>query len=384
MPLEPLGLRENVSFWPFSVKFHSGPQRQTGICDTISSGLHLHGRSWIRECLDNHKSCQPDLEALGWVPERLIRVHQRGEWGHYGLQLIVTSATPADGRYYTTLSHRWSSQSFLKLTHNNFQQLSREFTSSDLPQTFRDAVSATYHLGFHYLWIDSLCIIQDGLDDWKSQSAQMHQIYALAVCNLAASWAEDCTKAMFSQRSNSSKLANSIKLRVRLRYRKMRLADENIWRRCVEDSILRERGWVFQERFLSPRKMHFGEDQISWECKELRASENWHSGFWPNSLLPPAEQTDTPVVPTLYYALALGLSLAQCSYFEKWGEIIKAYSVTSLTKDTDRLVALSGVANAFAASRSREASAYVAGMWRDTLELSMFWVVYIPEETEAD
>ena len=144
MPLEPLGLRENVSFWPFSVKFHSGPQRQTGICDTISSGLHLHGRSWIRECLDNHKSCQPDLEALGWVPERLIRVHQRGEWGHYGLQLIVTSATPADGRYYTTLSHRWSSQSFLKLTHNNFQQLSREFTSSDLPQTFRDAVSATY------------------------------------------------------------------------------------------------------------------------------------------------------------------------------------------------------------------------------------------------
>lgn len=192
---------------------------------------------------------------------------------HYELRLIMTLAMPADGRY-TTLSHRLSSQSFLKLTCNNFQRLSRGFLSSDPPQTFRDAVSATYHLGFHYLWIDSLCIIQDDFDDWAKQSALMHQIYASAVCNLAASWAESCTKPMFSQRTDSSKLADSIQLRAGMRYKKLRLVDEKIWRRCIEDSPLRKRGWVFQERFLSPRKMHFSEDLIVWECKELQTSEN--------------------------------------------------------------------------------------------------------------
>ena len=290
---------------------------------------------------------------------------------HYELRLIATLAIPADRRY-TTLSHRWSSQSFLKLTRNNFQRLSRGFLSSDLPQTFRDAVSATYHLGFHYLWIDSLCIIQDDFDDWARQSAQMHQIYASAVCNLAASWAEDCLKPMFSHRPDSSKLADTIELRARMRYKKMRLVDESIWHRYIEDSPLRKRGWIFQERFLSPRIMHFCEDQILWECRELHASENCHLGFWPSSLLPPAEQTDVPVVSSLYYPPGLELSLTQLSSFEKWGEIVKTYSPTSLTKNTDRLVAFSGVAGAFAASRGCEASAYVAGMWRDTLELSMF------------
>jgi hypothetical protein len=60
---------------------------------------------------------------------------------------------------------------------------------------------------------------------------------------------------------------------------------------------------------------------------------------------------------------------------------VKTYSRTSLTKDIDRLVALSGVAGAFAASRGCEDSAYVAGMWRDTLELSMFWAVKGHAET---
>jgi hypothetical protein len=199
----------------------------------------------------------------------------------------------------------------------------------------------------------------------------MHHIYASAVCNFAASWAEDCTKSMFSQRLDSSKLAHIIQIRYKMSREKIRLVDTSIWPRCVEDSPLRNRGWVFQERFLSPRKIHFSKDQILWECSELQASENWPLGFWPSRLSLPPEQIETP----RRYPPALELSQTQIDAFKKWGDIVKTYSQTNLTKDTDRLVALPGVAGAFAASQGYEASAYVAGMWRHTLELSMFWAL---------
>jgi hypothetical protein len=41
-------------------------------------------------------------------------------------------------------------------------------------------------LGFRYIWIDSLCIIQDDAEDWEVQSALMSEIYQNAVLTLAA------------------------------------------------------------------------------------------------------------------------------------------------------------------------------------------------------
>jgi hypothetical protein len=48
---------------------------------------------------------------------------------------------------------------------------------SDLPRTFRDAVEATRELGVEFLWIDSLCILQDSVDDWDIESNRMHDVY---------------------------------------------------------------------------------------------------------------------------------------------------------------------------------------------------------------
>jgi hypothetical protein len=178
---------------------------------------------------------------------------------------------------------------------------------------------------------------------------------------------------------NSSKLANTLKVRFTMASEKRRLVYPSIWRRGVESSPLRKRGWVFQERFLSPRKMHFSEDQILWECKELRLSENCPFGFGQSLFWPAKQETRDEL-----RALGFKFSPTQLDSFDKWGEIVKNYSRTILTKDTDRLVALSGVAGAFSASRGYETSAYIAGMWRDTLELSMFWmpVVYQYERGE--
>jgi len=46
-----------------------------------------------------------------------------------------------------------------------------------LPKMFQDAISITRILDIEYIWIDSLCIIQDDSEDWEVQSTKMNEIY---------------------------------------------------------------------------------------------------------------------------------------------------------------------------------------------------------------
>ena len=57
---------------------------------------------------------------------------------------------------------------------------------TDIPKTFQDAVLITRKLGYRYLWIDSLCIIQDSASDWQIESVKMADIYFNAVVNISA------------------------------------------------------------------------------------------------------------------------------------------------------------------------------------------------------
>ena len=72
----------------------------------------------------------------------------------------------------------------------------------DIPKTFQDAITVTRYLGFHYIWIDSLCIVQDDNEDWARESAKMSSIYANAVLTIAASAAADDTYGFLHQRQH--------------------------------------------------------------------------------------------------------------------------------------------------------------------------------------
>ncbi|KAE8453294.1 hypothetical protein EG329_011361 [Mollisiaceae sp. DMI_Dod_QoI] len=67
-------------------------------------------------------------------------------------------------------------------------------------QTFQDAIWVTQSLGFSYIWIDSLCIVQDDEDDWRQESALMSQVYGNAVVNIAATKAENGSVGLFAER----------------------------------------------------------------------------------------------------------------------------------------------------------------------------------------
>lgn len=88
-------------------------------------------------------------DALRW---HLVLSHQAGPVG------------------YTTLSHCWGSHQPLSLTRANFSSFSSESAVERLPKTYQDALVVTLSLGYRYIWIDSLCIIQDDRDDWLEQA----------------------------------------------------------------------------------------------------------------------------------------------------------------------------------------------------------------------
>ncbi|KAF1978655.1 hypothetical protein BU23DRAFT_421303, partial [Bimuria novae-zelandiae CBS 107.79] len=87
---------------------------------------------------------------------------------------------------YLTLSHRWSQGPVCKLVMDNLPDFRKDIPIRDLSITFQDAIEATNSLGFEYIWIDSLCIIQDSTHDWAAEVTQMAQIYENAACNLSA------------------------------------------------------------------------------------------------------------------------------------------------------------------------------------------------------
>lgn len=72
-----------------------------------------------------------------------------------------------------------------------------------LPRTFRHAVEATRRLDVRYLWIDSLCIVQNSQRDWGHQSRDMGPIYALAFCTIAADGSPDSHGGLFHGRSTA-------------------------------------------------------------------------------------------------------------------------------------------------------------------------------------
>lgn len=91
----------------------------------------------------------------------------------------------------------------LRLLSSKIANLQKEILFTHLCKSFQDAIATTRRLGIHYLWIDSLCIIQDSPQDWQEQSATMAGVYSNSCVNIAASHAQDGTYGCFTYRNTS-------------------------------------------------------------------------------------------------------------------------------------------------------------------------------------
>jgi hypothetical protein len=229
-------------------------------------------RTWIQDCDNGHNDCKTTDNSMS-LPTRLIYV---GDGQNQVVKLILSADLDRKTRY-VALSHRWRypiGETAFRLTeeHNLYKKWvedGEEINFNEMPKTFRDAVTVTRgleSLNVHYLWIDSLCIIQDNMEDWAWESRRMRDVYNGAYCTIAATCAPGTKEGFLHQRPKRSS--------IRIKATAPRGKDAEIYiceaiddfHKEVEKAELNTRGWVFQERALSRRILHFAERQVYMEC----------------------------------------------------------------------------------------------------------------------
>jgi hypothetical protein len=157
---------------------------------------------------------------------------------------------------------------------DNFVDFQKGIKVHKLSHTFQDAITITRQLGLRYLWIDSLCIIQKNRDDWLKESIVMGNVYQNGYCNIAATAAPDGSFGCFQTRK--AVLAQKCRVRIDRPLPKFRLPSglydlipERLWDFGLSSAPLNTRAWVVQERILAPRVLHFGRNQLFWECNGM-------------------------------------------------------------------------------------------------------------------
>lgn len=218
---------------------------------------------WMRICNETHDciSSKEDLAPMKILPTRLLHL---GKGGKPIIRLIETRDFPDLSCTYIALSHRWGlipEHQKISTVKGNKSTYEKGISYQSLPLTFKDAVTATRALGVSYLWIDSLCIIQDDDDDWLKEAGRMEDVFSSAYVTIAATSATSSTDGFLGNRG--TRPCVTFQTPDGPVYLSQAIDD---FRTDVEKGILNTRGWVFQERALSRRIIHFTSTQIYWEC----------------------------------------------------------------------------------------------------------------------
>ncbi|KAH7039478.1 heterokaryon incompatibility protein-domain-containing protein, partial [Macrophomina phaseolina] len=292
---------------------------------------------WLEACNKDHKCLR---SKQNFMPLRLIQINSRDPLR----RITVVHCTRAV--HYAALSYCWGGSLRFKTTSHSLASVQAGIPSEVLPQTVQDAVSVALELGLQYLWVDSLCIVQDDEDEMTDQIAQMAKIFEGAYITIAASQAARSSDGFLSLR-NPFSLVCRVKIAHRngenLKYGVGRPASHSFGKQP-----LASRAWTLQEIFLSRRILSFEHGHMHWYCLQ-DAKGN----------------CSQPVFKFSMYGLNPGFDgKIELQSVSEWIEIVHQYSRRQLTYGSDKLLAISAVAEWF----SRCAwGRYFAGVWEKDL-----------------
>ncbi|WYZ36519.1 hypothetical protein EsH8_II_000025 [Colletotrichum jinshuiense] len=284
-----------------------------------------------------------------------------------------------------TLSYRWGADPTIVLLTSNIDRFRRGEPIQSLPRTFRDAITVARKFSIKYLWIDSLCILQDSEDDWQVQSNQMHEVYTYSACTISATASPCPDGGLFRSRQPSQVLPGYIKIDLPGGPGKK----YDIWDEFYMDRQIRgpltNRGWVFQERHLSPRVLHFTKTQVFWECITVDLCEAFPKMAPSVTMLPLRERFKTAQsmlrqAPQSSSSQGKDQQMDE-SLYNQWCQLLRQYTGCALTKPDDRLVAMAGIAQLY---QQHTRDQYMAGLWKSRLLEGLDWVVVDPVAQPAN
>ena len=115
-------------------------------------------------------------------------------------KLIDDAAATLPNIPYASLSHCWGQIPLLRLTRATVSEMKRGMSISSLPKPFQDALTVTKYFSISHIWINSLCILQDSIQDWQQESMKMREVYTYADFNIAATAAAQGKDGCFFDR----------------------------------------------------------------------------------------------------------------------------------------------------------------------------------------
>ncbi|RSL66505.1 hypothetical protein CEP54_003700 [Fusarium duplospermum] len=285
----------------------------------------------LKECLDNHSLCENATE--GFLPTRLVEVQETS------VRVVLSRDLDPAQTKYLALSHCWGPPESItaQLNDETYEEYTKEIPAAALPKTFKDAVAITRKLGYKYIWIDSLCIIQHNVECWIKEGSQMCQIYENSLLTLAAASSSSGQGGLFYS-SPKVEITGTIP-------------------ESGQEYRLFAR-FNFNHRFFDYPLMN----QLVWECRTCNICQcspirgGFQAqvyGFPDNSKLQPAEA-----------------HLDTSALVSKWYEVVEIYTHLKLTHPGDKLMAIDGIAQYMAPMRE---SQHFAGLWVDSFATDLSW-----------
>ncbi|KAF2105749.1 heterokaryon incompatibility protein-domain-containing protein [Lophiotrema nucula] len=334
------------------------PTRPINLTRGTSKSYQL-AKSWLSECLNSHHH-HHELPSEMPMPSRLLNISRTNDT--YEVRVMKPTASVP----FVALSYCWGGDQPHKSIKANLKLGERIMACGDLPTTIQDAVSVTFNVGYNYLWVDSLCIVQDDDDDKSREIARMPEIYSNSAFTIAATGSTAATEGFLNlTRTDSKEVTLKLTLQCPDGQNGVVIAH---WDRHMLDpddaEALDTRAWAFQERLLSIKILEFKSHQMKFVCPSS-GGKRWQDG-WRD---PWESHTGTN---DLISSLARG----QGEPRRVWWDVIERYTRRNLTIPSDRILAISGIANRIGTYLNDR---YLAGHWQSTLPDDLLW--YTPPES---
>lgn len=281
---------------------------------------------------------------------------------------------------YAALSYCWGTQSQRMTTKSTLQEHLAGISVLELPATIQDAIKLCQSLEIKYLWIDSLCIVQDDSEDWHHEAAEMASIYGRSALTITTPQNNHCYEGfdaiettlqeipplpelLWEHRQEEKTITGTLTVRQKSLTSgsgpPFPYSSGNI------DSPWMARGWTLQEWLLSPRVLHCGSERV-WDCYQT-----WHSETYPDKArhsgaLNDTESSRDSLSAHIFARMArLDPNVLEGGLDTYWARLVEDFTSRTLSRDMDKMPAIAGLATKFMEHSHAKApgARYLAGLW---------------------
>lgn len=342
-------------------------------------------KKWISDCLNNHEACksianplksnpQSETTQLSMLPTRVIKILGDGD---------LLLATDTKLGKYTTLSYCWGGSQPFETTRDSLELRKEGFKITQLPKTLQDAVSLMRSLGIEYLWVDSLCIIQDSPEDKDNELPKMPSYYRNTYLTICAGGSSSENGFLVTHKECEQHSGTKIpKDLLCMPYLCPDGATSDIFFReespySLSDEPVSRRAWTFQERILSPKIVTYG-SRITWQCTTMLETDGGAQDWSFDS----RKFSDTEIKQGLISrnkSLATEEATVDITsptnrtpeeFYSLWYDVVQEFCRRAMTYPEDKLPAIAALAAEFAVTLGDE---YVAGLWKKDILRGLMW-----------